>query len=167
MKRNALPRLARDEHGMTLIETMVALAISIIVVSSVVVALFQLNDITRQQQDTLTVEQQLQNVAGILNRDILSAASGSVEGSSLTLQVVAYSFGEDSDPVTTTVTYGLSSGNLVRQVASDQVTVARHVTDLDFGPDGEIASTLPVTVTTTFRGRSRSNALVFYRRSSN
>jgi len=166
MKRNALSHLTRSERGMTLLETMVALAISIIVVSSVVVALFQLNDITRLQQDTLTVDQQLQNVAGILNRDILSTASGSVSGESLSLTVVSYGFGEDTGPVTTTVSYALVNGNLVRQEGSDQVIVARHVTDLDFGPNGTISSTLPVTVTTTFRGRSRSNALVFYRRNS-
>jgi len=166
MKRNALSHLARSERGMTLLETMVALAISIIIVSSVVVALFQLNDITRLQQDTLTVDQQLQNVAGILNRDILSTASGSVSGESLSLTVVSYGFGEDAEPITSTVSYSLVNGNLVRQEGSDQVTVARHVTDLNFGPNGAISSTLPVTVTTTFRGRSRSNALVFYRRNS-
>jgi len=55
----------RNQAGVTLLEMVVALAISAIVSGTLVTAIFQYASIVRAQQDTLILNQQIQSAAAV------------------------------------------------------------------------------------------------------
>lgn len=165
-------RSLRGQGGFTLIESMMATAISALVMGAVVMMLYQFNDLTRLHQDSLTVNHQLQSVGTVLNRDVVSAAGGVVVGAggaatkTLTLEIPSYAFGQLTDPVTYTVVYTYSTADqtLVRQGEAGVLTVGRQISAVDFGPEGEIAATYALTVTSTIRDQTRVMPLTLHRR---
>ena len=164
--------LRRGQAGFTLVESMLATAISALVMGAVVMMLYQFNDLTRLHQDSLTLNHQLQSVSTVLNRDVVSAVSGTVVGEAsaltktLTLEIPSYDFGQLTDPVTHTVeyTYSATAGTLVRQSDEGAVVVGRNISAVDFGPAGEIGVTYPLTVTTSVRDQTRVLQLTLFRR---
>jgi prepilin-type N-terminal cleavage/methylation domain-containing protein len=165
-------RLLRGQGGFTLVESLLATAIGALVMGAVVMTLYQFNTLPRLHQDSLTVNHQLQSVGTVLNRDVVSAAGGVVVGAAgattqtLTLQIPSYAFGELTDPVTHTVvyTYSAADGTLVRQDDAGAVTVGRQISAVDFGPEGEIAATYALTITSTIRDQTRVMPLTLHRR---
>jgi prepilin-type N-terminal cleavage/methylation domain-containing protein len=61
-------RLSRGQGGFTLIESMLATTIGALVTGAVVIMLYQFNDVTRLNQDSLTLNHQLQSVGTVLNQ---------------------------------------------------------------------------------------------------
>ena len=159
--------LPSDEGGFTFLESMLSTAISALCLGAVVVAIFQINSLTCQQQDSLTLSQQLQNVATLLNHDVVSAASGTVSTESLTLQIPTYTFGEETGPVTRTIVYTCSGPasekTMTRDDGGGSTIIARHLESVDFGSWG---NTLQITVTAVIRDQSCSTTLTFDRRPS-
>lgn len=168
--RRVIWRLLQEERGMTYLESMLSMAITAIVLGTVVMTIYQFNVVTRMQGDTLSTSQQMDNLATILNHDVVSATEGSVsgDGTVLTLSKVKHEFNSTADPITSTVQYSLSGRNLARQEGGDTQNVARLVHTVDFGPDGPLSRTVVVTVTTGItRGQeieSMSTVLQFERR---
>ncbi|MHB0859125.1 MAG: prepilin-type N-terminal cleavage/methylation domain-containing protein [Anaerolineae bacterium] len=156
------------EGGFTLIEMLISVGIGALLLSVLVTALWQVNAFTLTYRDSASANHQLQGAATWLNRDAVSARSGSVAPSSLTLYIPTYSIGQ-TEPVTTTVTYALAGGNLVRTstrpASSSSMVVARDVATVDFGPSSAtLDATLYMTVTATVRSETRTATLAFHRR---
>ena len=155
------------EAGFTLIETMMATAIGALVLGAVVAMLYQFNSLTTLYQDSLTLNHQIQSAAAALNRDVVSAASGTVEAHRLTLQIPWYEFGKMiTSTDTITYTHVTDDHVLTRDEGSGGLIVARHVDSVDFGPSGSISTTLQVTITVTIpiRVRRQTATLEFHRR---
>lgn len=158
-------RLARGDEGFTLVETVMATAIAALLLGTLGTAIFQFSTIMRLHSASLTVNQQVQSAAAMLNRDVVGAADGVVGADgALTLYVPAYSFGEQSAPITHTVSYIVDGQNLVRSDDAGSMVVARHVTAIDFGDPGPVGPTVEVTVAVTSGGREHSTTLQFHRR---
>jgi prepilin-type N-terminal cleavage/methylation domain-containing protein len=161
-------RILRQERGFTLIETLLATAISALLISSLGMTIYQMSHLTRMQQDALSTNHALQGAMSMLNRDVVSAATGRVQGNTLTLHAPTYVFGQAGTPVTRTVTYTLSSASLVRSDGQSAVTVARNVQSIQYGPldptTGAITTTLNVTLTVQLRDQVRTATVSFQRR---
>ncbi|MBC7236681.1 MAG: hypothetical protein H5T69_12650 [Chloroflexi bacterium] len=163
-----LRRAARGEEGFTFLESILSTAIAALVLGAVVVTIFQFNMLTRRQSAALSVNQQMSNLAVMLNHDVVSAKEAAVGsgGQELTLQLVSYAFNQVGEPVTTTITYEYVSTEqaLMRTVGSGAPqTVARHIQDLRFGLN-PVSGTVQVTVTAQIREESLPMVLTFERR---
>lgn len=160
--------MLRQERGFTLTETLLATAISALIMTSLGVAIYQFSHLTRMQQDALSANHALQGAMSMLNRDVLSAATGQVQGNTLILYAPTYVFGQAGTPVTRTVTYTLSSASLMRNDGQSAVTVARNVQSIQYGPlnptTGAITTTLNVTLTVQLRDQVRTATVSFQRR---
>lgn len=130
-------RSLRGQQGFSFLESLISLAIGGMVVSAIVAALFQINVLTRTQQDTLTVQTQIQNALAMLNHDLVSATEGAVilgdESTQLVITQPEFIFGEEGDPVNTVITYTFASGILTRSADDQQVVVARELQSVDLG----------------------------------
>ena len=155
----------KGERGFTLLEMGMSTAIGALITGVLVMALYQFNNLTRVHQNILTLSQQMQSAASMLNHDVVSAASGVVSGETLTLQVPAIIFGSET-PITKTITYDFApaKGTLTRGDGSTAVIIARDLSDVDFGPEGAISSIVMITVTADLRGESETTTLLFKRR---
>jgi type II secretory pathway pseudopilin PulG len=172
--RARLAHLEQGEAAFTLLETILSMAITSLVLGTVVVTLYQFNTLTRRQSDVMLMSQQMSNLATVLSRDVISAREGQVseDGSVLTLQVVDYPSDGDGNPtfapVTTTITYTFTdaSGELWRAKDDEPMRrVARYVEDVDLGPsDVPLPVTVQVTITTSVGEESLPTVLRYERR---
>lgn len=173
--RHHLRRLIRDERGLTFPEAMMGTAISALVMGVLVISLYQFGTLTRLQRQSLDVNENIQNVSSALNRDIVSATSGTVQNDVLTLLVPKHTFGESASAVTTTVVYSPTvdpdDGNryqLWRIVGQDTTVIARQIDSIGFGDPGEIGTVVTVTLSAPAPGAedlsSRTTVMAFSRR---
>ena len=146
-----LKRMMQREAGFTFLESVLGSAISVLVIGSIVAALFQFNVLTSHQRDMLDVSSQLSKLGTALNHDVVCAAQGTIsqDGTTLTLLIPTYTFGQDSGPVTRTVSYVYSplADELTRSAGGDQMTVAKGITALTFGSAGPLPDVLTVQAT--------------------
>ena len=161
-RNRVLPRRAKDpENGASLVEMLVAVAISILVFSVLSTALVQFVLTTRWGNDQLQVTNDIQVTGLWLGRDALEAASftpgsGAVYGT-LNWLDSSHQF---------TYSYDSSTNSLVRQhyensVLQSTITVARHITsqgDVSFSISGD---RLTVNITATSGSESESANLVY------
>ena len=159
------------QGGFTLIEMMLSTAISALILGALVVMLYQFNSLTRLQQDSLTLSQQLQTAGVLLNRDVVGASQGTFSNNTLTLSIPSYTFGQTGEAQMITITYGLAGDTLVRTTAgaggSGAVTVARHISSWQIEPlqDGQISTTVRITLNSALARRgSRSMTITITRR---
>ncbi len=167
---------SRTQAGFTLVELLLATSIGVIITGVAVMAIWHFMNLTRQHEQALTVSAQLQQAAIALNRDVVAAAGGEVQtqpdiGEYLFLEIPRIpedSFGSVTDPITSTVayTYTLADGTLTRgdSVAGDSRTVASYIDGLDFGPAGEISSTMRITIAAARGDQSAQTVLELHRR---
>ncbi len=134
-----------NETGITLIELLVASAISATIIGFMSTAIFQFFTVTRQGSDVMTSVHQVQNAGHWVTRDgqMASSASG---GSQLVLTV------PDSDPVT----YALIGTELHRTVDGADLLVARNITALDFDVDRNVVT---MSVTSSASGEVSEQAM--------
>ena len=157
----------KRQGGFTLVESLLALAISSLTVGAVAIALFQFSDVSRRYGDSLTLGQQVQSAAALLNHDVVSASSAIVNGSTLELEIPRVSvFGSAGSLVTDTIVYSFSDHLLSREGDSGTTVVARELSGVDFGPSGALSYTVRITVSASLRGQSQSEHLEFQRRPS-
>ncbi|HHX66030.1 MAG TPA: hypothetical protein GX702_14210 [Chloroflexi bacterium] len=164
---NRRRRLARED-GITLLEMLIATAIGTVVLSVVVMALYQFGGLSRLHQDTLTLSQQTQSVSTLLNRDVAGAMSGLVdeEGQRLTLEIPGYPFGQVVPAEIRQVVYRYDPDArvLLRDDGDGAWVIGRQIEAIDFGEDGPVGDTLIVEMTTLLPGQSRTLTLSFNRR---
>jgi len=123
MSINLFQRMHRDQHGFTLMELFLAMAISAVIAAAIVLSLYQIVTGSTRTNGHLLAVQQVQNAGYWVSRDAQQAQTftlGATAGFPFTLNWV------DWDNNSVVVTYALSSGNLVRQAATN-TTVARFV----------------------------------------
>jgi hypothetical protein len=158
-----------------LIEVLLASAIGAMVMGALVMALYQVSEVSRGYQDIMDTSQQLQAAAALLSRDAVSAAaaSSSVEPATLTLQIPTFVdfYGQVGDPVTQTIRYDYKSddGTLVRTLVgapSSSLVVARRLTGVTFSTSDTIdgSGIITAAVTAEEHGRQAQTTLVFQRR---
>jgi len=155
------PRIAHEERGATLVELLVAVAISILVFSFLSTALVQFVLTTRWGNNLLQVTNDIQVASLWLGRDAPEAASftpgsGSVYGT----------LNWDDSSNQYRYSYDSSDNSLVREHLENSIVqstrkVARHIqnqSDVTFNNSGEL---LTVTITSTSGAESKSATLNF------
>ena len=161
-----------DQRGLTLLELMIATAISALVGGMLVLSLYQMNRLTPLYHDSLKLNHDLQSVAGMLNRDLVCATQVTIDNEvpekTLSLKVRVYAFGTNRPPTEQTITYTYSSdaGVLSRYDGSQTVVVARHITSLDLAelPDRKVVVTYAVSNSRPQDTVTRESVLTFQRR---
>jgi type II secretory pathway pseudopilin PulG len=159
-------RARAGEMGISLVEILIVGAISAVVIAVAGTALFQLNRLTRLQQDALTLNHQLQKAGALLGHDVIAAAEGVAATDVLTLTVPVHTFGVTDPPTEKTIRYSVVDDTLMRTDESGSIAVARYLDDVDFGSPGEIDTRLTLTLTVTLREESRTATWAFSRRPS-
>jgi prepilin-type N-terminal cleavage/methylation domain-containing protein len=115
-----------NQSGFTLIETMVALAITGFVAASIITTLYQLQSISNSHYAHIVAVNQVENAVHYLNRDIQSAQIVTPQGSNGFPLVLTWVSWDTND--TNTVTYSLQPDSplttykLVRQYQLNQNT---------------------------------------------
>lgn len=154
------------------------MAISAILLGTLVIAIFQFTHLTRLHRNSLSAGAQVQLVATTLNRDVISAASGqvTVSGSNTTLslrvlRIPTTSFGQPTPPAPQWITYTYtaganSTGVLIRNESGAARIVARNIEALSFGPSRAITSLVPIALTVTIGDQRQEAVFTFQRRPS-
>jgi len=175
MKRANLLKAFR---GFTLIETLMAVAISALIVGTLGVAIYQFSRLTKEYQHSFSAGAELENISTLLNHDVIAASSGRVitseTGAQLALRiphVTPETFAEPTVPppiyVTYTYTAGANStGQLTRNDGGGERLISNHIESLSFGPSRTLTSTVWVEITVTVGAQSQSATLMFERRPS-
>jgi len=162
--------LVRRQKGFAFLEVMMATAISSLILGALVVTIYQFNKLTCLHHDLLTQSQQLQQVATVLNHDIVSAKSGQVSAQRLILEIPTVTFGDEDSLSMKTIAYTLNDdGTLTRnEDGGGALTVARYVDSVSFSPTGPISSTgtVEVTIVTEIRGKKNGTKFTLSRRPS-
>ena len=145
--------MTKDEQGMTLPELLLVIAISALIVSALVMAIYQIFNVTDRGNSEMAVQHDLQNAAVWLNRDVLSASRAEViSGYQMVLTVPYYS---DGAILTRHITYTFSTddGSLTRDFEGSPLVIARHINRYPFPSVGTIVAPGVVTVTLSSKDR--------------
>ncbi|MFA5309619.1 MAG: prepilin-type N-terminal cleavage/methylation domain-containing protein [Dehalococcoidales bacterium] len=129
------------QSGMTLVELIVAIAITGVIVAFLGTAIYQIITVSEYGNGRLTALHEVQNAAYWLNTDG-QGARNATGGSQLVLTL--------SD--NTTVTYALSGTDLRRSAGGLPLTVARNITSASFSVSGRM-----ITINLTSAPVSRDN----------
>ena len=156
MIRHVLSGSEGDERGMTLAELLLALAITGLIMSTLVTAIYQIYHVTGWGGNQMRVQHDLQNAATWLNRDVVSASRADVSGSQMVLTIPYLSTGTI---LTRTITYTHSAPHLIRDSGVSTVTVASHVGSVAFSPTGKVTSAITITITSWASNVTQSTTL--------
>ena len=131
--------MMKDERGFTLVELIIATAITGLIVSFLGTAIYQIITVTEYGNDRLTAMHELQNAAHWVSLDgqMARTASG---GDELTLTLTDGS----------TVTYTLTGTKLRRRTGGPGMLLAKNVNDINFSVDNR---TITMTITVSPEGR--------------
>jgi prepilin-type N-terminal cleavage/methylation domain-containing protein len=122
--RNILEHFHQKQHGFTLIEIIIAVAISGIIISGITASVIQVFDGNTRSSSHMETIQDTENAGFWLNQDILTTQSvsiGETNGFPLKLSRI------DWNGVIHQVTYSLSGTKLLRTVISDGVNISQTV----------------------------------------
>lgn len=119
----------KAQQGVTLVELIVALAITGVIITFLGTVIFQVVNVTGYGGDRLTASHELENASFWFNFDGQQSVSANVS-SGLTLTL--------SD--NSTLTYTLSGNELRRTVGSSYITLARNVASLNFSLNGRVVT---------------------------
>jgi type II secretory pathway pseudopilin PulG len=118
--------MIRDERGTTLAELLLVLAIIGMITGVLVMAMYQILNITGWGNNELAVQHDLRNAAVWLNRDVLSASKATVSGSQMVLEV-PYLGASSVVTRTITYTYDPTDRTLTRDSGDVSFTIAKHL----------------------------------------
>ncbi len=135
--------MIRDERGVTLVEILVALAITGLITGTLVTAIYQIYQVTGWGSNQMRVQHDLQNAATWLNRDVVSASEAGVTDSRMVL-TIPYCI---TATLTVTYTYSAADRTLARDSGGSELIVARHVDSVDFSATGTVTSVIIITIT--------------------
>jgi len=128
-----------SQRGMTLVELIVAMAISGVIITFLGTAIYQMLNVTDYGNDSLTASHELENTAYWFNFDGQQAVSAT-GGSTLALTL--------SD--NSTISYALSGAELRRTSGGGYNVLARNIASLNFSISGRV---ITMAVTSTPIGR--------------
>jgi prepilin-type N-terminal cleavage/methylation domain-containing protein len=133
-----------DERGLTMVELMIAVAVTGIIVSFLGTAIYQILTVTEYGNNRLTAMHELQNAAHWFNLDGQRASTASANGE---LQLT---ISESSS-----ITYYLSDTELRRMAGGDYMTLARNITSADFSIENRL---ITMSLTSSPEGRDNVSA---------
>jgi len=136
------------ERGFTLVELVIAAAITGVIVSVVGGAIYQIIKVTDYGQEKMIALNELQNVAHWFGRDGQSA-SQATGGSELVLTI------PDSSPIT----YSLVGTELRRTSGGSSLTLARNISSASFAVNERL---ITLTLTSSPQGKSNINEQATY-----
>lgn len=155
---SALRRLVADEAGLTLVELLTGLGISVFVLAFVGTAVFQFYKVTGWGNDRMLLASNLQTAQIWLGRDAVQADSFAPGASPVygTLSIPT-----SGSPIQIQYSYDSAAQTLVRTDASGSQVVARNIaneSDVSFSLSGRL---LDVSLTSTRGGLTDSSDLSF------
>ena len=131
--------MIKAEQGFSLVELLVATAITGLVVSGLGTAIYQIITVTEYGNDKLTATHELQNAAHWFSLDGQRASTAS-GGSELVLTL-----SDDS-----LITYSLVDTELYRTAGGSNMTLAQNITSANFSVENR---TITMTITSSPTGR--------------
>ncbi|MCK4862942.1 MAG: prepilin-type N-terminal cleavage/methylation domain-containing protein [Dehalococcoidales bacterium] len=129
------------QKGMTVVELLVAIAVTGIIVVFLGTAIYQIITVSEYGNDRLTAMHELQNSAHWFNLDGQKAVTADVDGE-LLLTISE----------TTSITYALVGQELRRTAGGSQMTLARNIASADFSIDNRV-----ITMSLTSAPEGRDN----------
>ncbi len=117
------------QRGMTLVELVVAIAVTGIIVAFLGTAVNQISTVAGYGNDRLTALHELQNAAFWFNRDGQRAVTA-IADSALQLTISESSL----------ITYSLVGTDLRRTAGGDQMVLARNIVSADFSVDNRVVT---------------------------
>jgi len=153
--------MIRDERGMTLVEILVALAITGLITGTLVTAIYQIYQVTGWGSNQMRVQHDLQNAATWLNRDVVSASSAHIASASQMTLTLPYVGSIITDTVSRVITYtfSITDSTLTRDSDDSTLIVARHVNSFIPSPTGTVTSVITITITSQAGDVTRSATL--------
>ncbi len=127
------------QKGMTVVELLVAIAVTGIIVVFLGTAIYQIITVSAYGNDRLTAMHELQNSAHWFNLDGQKAVTANVNGE-LLLTISE----------TSSITYSLVGTELRRTAGGSQMTLARNITSADFSIDNRV---ITMSLTSSPEGR--------------
>ena len=127
------------QRGMTMVELLVAIAVTGIIVVFLGTAIYQIITVSAYGNDRLTAMHELQNSAHWFNLDGQKAVTANVNGE-LLLTISE----------TSSITYSLVGKELRRTADGSQMTLARNITSADFSIDNRV---ITMSLTSSPEGR--------------
>ena len=115
------------QSGMTMVELIIAVAITGVIVAFLGTAIYQILNVSEYGNNRLTALHEMQNAAYWLNLD----GQGAVSATGTSQLVLTLS---DNS----TVTYSLSGTKLLRSSGSQQMTLARNISAVSFTVNGRL-----------------------------
>ena len=137
-----------DQKGLTLVELLVAAAISSMIIGALGTALHQFIMTSKRGNDELRALHDVQNAGHWLNLDGERAEATNLVDGALPAESMTLSWANGGQAHTST--YSLSGTELKRDHNGTVTTLARHVSDVQFSLAGRL---ITVTVTSTPEGR--------------
>jgi prepilin-type N-terminal cleavage/methylation domain-containing protein len=128
------------QKGMTMVELVVAIAITGIIVVFLGTAIYQIITVSEYGNDRLTAMHELQNAAHRFSLDAQKAVSASVDGE-LLLTISE----------TSSITYALVGTELRRTEDDSQTTLARNISSAEFSIDSRL---ITMSLTSSPEGRN-------------
>ncbi len=129
----------KGQEGVTLVELLVAVAVTGIIVVFLGTAIYQIITITEYGNDRLTAMHELQNAAHWFNLDGQRASTANVNGD-LLLTISANN----------SITYSLAGTELHRTAGGNQMTLARNISSADFAVQNRV---ITMSLTSSPEGR--------------
>jgi len=127
------------ERGFTLVELIIATAITGLIVGVLGTAVFQIVNVTDYGGDKLVAAHELQNAAHWVSRDA-QMADNATGGSELVLTL----------PDASTITYTVNSTELLRTAGGSSMTLAQNITSANFSVENRIVT---MSITSSPEGR--------------
>jgi prepilin-type N-terminal cleavage/methylation domain-containing protein len=139
----------KGQQGITLVEMLIATAVTGIIVGFLGTAIYQIITVTEYGNDRLTARHELQNASYWFNLDGQRAVTASVNGElSLTIS-------ESSS-----ITYSLSGTELRRTAGATQMILGRNISDANFSIENRV---ITMSLTSSPEGRSSVSESGTYR----
>jgi len=138
-----------EERGVTLVEILVALAITALITGTLVTGIYQIYQVTGWGNNQMRVQHDLQNAATWLNRDVVSASSAHIASASQMTLTLPYVGSIITDTVSRVITYtfSITDSTLTRDSDDSTLIVARHVNSFVPSPTGTVTSVITITIT--------------------
>jgi len=120
----------RDQRGVTLVELLIAVAVTGIIISVLAPLLYQVLRVTGYGSDKLVAAHELQHVGQWLTQDVRTASNATGGSGELTLVL----------PDTSQISYVLVSNDFYRITAADTLRLAGNIAAAEFSVGGDVVT---------------------------